>query len=55
MHEFELCSGLVLKFFLQLPAGHLGWGVKVPCCCGEPHHFLVCYWSHRLVCYSYSH
>lgn len=41
MHAFELYSGLVPKIFLQLLAGHLGWGGRVPCCCGEPHHFLV--------------
>lgn len=36
MHDFELYSGL--KIFLQLLPGHLGWGVRVPCCCGEPQH-----------------
>lgn len=41
MHAFELYSGLALKIFLQLLAGHFGWGGRVPCCCGEPHHFIV--------------
>lgn len=43
MHDFELYSGLVPKVFLQLLAGHLGWGGRVHCCGGEPHHFLVCH------------
>ena len=52
LHEFELCSGLVPKIFLQLLAGCLVWRGRVPCC-GEPHRFLVCHWSHSLLCFNH--